>query len=57
MRKIRQKVIKKDESLRKTGDSLGAIMTDLVDLKTLQVEAQEKAVSYLTKQVKAVSEL
>ena len=35
MRKIRMKVIKKDEALHKTGDALKDIMTDLVDLKTL----------------------
>ena len=56
MRKIRQKVIKKDEALKKTGDALGSIMNDLVDLKTLQVDAQEKAVSYLSKQVKAMAD-
>ena len=31
-------------------------MNDLVDLKTLQVDAQEKAVSYLSKQVKAMAD-
>ena len=35
MRKIRMKVLKKDEALHKTGDALKDIMTDLVDLKTL----------------------
>ena len=49
MRKIRMKVLKKDEALHKTGDALKDIMTDLVDLKTLQIEAQEKAVAYLSK--------
>ena len=39
MRKIRMKVLKKDEALQKTGSALKEIMTDLVDLKTLQVDA------------------